>query len=192
MNMQEVRKLGGAVMAARQREQALARYYTEPNTCLGCGEVISVPPGKKVAHVRSRLFCGQRCAAKHNNAKRPRKLKERHCQQCGFVLSAEEARTRRRALCDCCLAGKFLSTSGQKKTDVGRTSIASHARTVLREVGRAAVCGTCGYSKFVEVAHVKAVSEFPADALVAEINAESNLIYLCPNCHWELDHPVQQ
>jgi hypothetical protein len=28
------------------------------------------------------------------------------------------------------------------------------------------------------------------DATVAEVNADENIIVLCPNCHWEFDHGI--
>ena len=49
-------------------------------------------------------------------------------------------------------------------------------------------CIVCGYSKHVEVAHIKAVSEFDDNATVDEINNINNLIGLCPNHHWEFDN----
>lgn len=48
----------------------------------------------------------------------------------------------------------------------------------------------CGYDKFVEIAHIKAVSEFDESALISDINSIDNLIALCPNHHWEYDNGV--
>ena len=45
-----------------------------------------------------------------------------------------------------------------------------------------------GYTNHVEVAHIKAVSNFSEDSLISEINDISNLIGLCPNHHWEYDN----
>ena len=49
-------------------------------------------------------------------------------------------------------------------------------------------CLVCKYSNHVEVAHVKAVSKFSDDTLVSEMNDLQNLMYLCPNHHWEYDN----
>ena len=49
-------------------------------------------------------------------------------------------------------------------------------------------CSVCGYSTHVEACHIRPVSDFPQDATVGEINDRSNLMYLCPNHHWEFDH----
>jgi|688.fasta_scaffold297322_3 hypothetical protein len=49
-------------------------------------------------------------------------------------------------------------------------------------------CQKCGYDKHVEICHIKSIKEFPDSATIAEINNKSNIIGLCPNCHWEFDH----
>ena len=49
-------------------------------------------------------------------------------------------------------------------------------------------CACCGYSLHVEIAHKKAVSEFPPTAKISEVNAPNNVVQLCPNCHWEYDN----
>jgi len=50
------------------------------------------------------------------------------------------------------------------------------------------ICMNCGYNKHVEVCHIHPISLFPMDAAIDEINDLSNLVLLCPNCHWELDN----
>lgn len=49
-------------------------------------------------------------------------------------------------------------------------------------------CIICGYNKHIEIAHIKAVSEFSDDTPITEINNSNNLIPLCPNHHWEYDN----
>ena len=49
-------------------------------------------------------------------------------------------------------------------------------------------CIACGYSKHVEVCHIRAVADFSGTALLEEINQDTNLVGLCPNHHWEFDH----
>jgi predicted restriction endonuclease len=50
------------------------------------------------------------------------------------------------------------------------------------------VCAICGYSNHVELCHIKSIAHFSETAALEEINSLSNLIYLCPNHHWELDN----
>jgi len=49
-------------------------------------------------------------------------------------------------------------------------------------------CRLCGYDKHFEVAHIKPISEFPEDTLLTVVNDPTNLMPLCPNCHWEFDN----
>jgi len=49
-------------------------------------------------------------------------------------------------------------------------------------------CKNCGYSKHVELCHIKPVASYPDTATLSEINDESNVIQLCRNCHWEFDN----
>ena len=44
-------------------------------------------------------------------------------------------------------------------------------------------CFVCGYNNHVEIAHIKAVSDFDKEAELSEINNINNLVALCPNHH---------
>jgi hypothetical protein len=50
------------------------------------------------------------------------------------------------------------------------------------------VCKNCGYDRHVEICHIRPINSFPEDTPVAVVNDLSNLVALCPNCHWEFDH----
>lgn len=49
-------------------------------------------------------------------------------------------------------------------------------------------CQNCGYDKFVECCHIKPIKNFDKSSLITEVNHISNLVGLCPNCHYELDN----
>ena len=49
-------------------------------------------------------------------------------------------------------------------------------------------CMICGYDKHYEVCHVKDLKDFTREETLYEVNNKTNLIHLCPNCHWEFDH----
>jgi hypothetical protein len=72
--------------------------------------------------------------------------------------------------------------------NTARTIITKHARKVYDESGRPRVCFFCGYSRFTEVAHRKAVKDFSMEDLISEINHINNLVALCPNHHKEADN----
>ena len=62
------------------------------------------------------------------------------------------------------------------------------SRKIYKSSGKPECCMICGYDKHFEVCHIKAISSFPKTATVGEINNIDNLVALCPNHHWELDH----
>ena len=80
------------------------------------------------------------------------------------------------------------SFNDSKNWQSARSSIQKIARKIYFKNTKEPKCAICGYSKHVEVAHIKAVSEFDNDATIKEINSLSNLIGLCPNHHWEYDN----
>lgn len=75
-----------------------------------------------------------------------------------------------------------------KNWQSARTTIRRHAVKVYETSDKPKECNSCGYDKHYEVCHIKAVSDFPDEALVEEINSIDNLMALCPNCHWEFDN----
>ena len=61
------------------------------------------------------------------------------------------------------------------------------ARTLGKRLGWTC-CMKCGYSKHIEIAHIKPIGSYPPETMISEINNVSNLVPLCRNCHWEFDH----
>ena len=51
-------------------------------------------------------------------------------------------------------------------------------------------CANCGYEKHVELYHIKSVASFGDETILSVVNSEDNVIQLCRNCHWELDHGI--
>lgn len=86
----------------------------------------------------------------------------------------------------------LLKTKGQLKSERKsyqsyRSAIRKLAEKIYKESNRDLKCSVCGYDKHVEIAHIKAVSDFNEETTIAEINSLDNLIALCPNHHWEFD-----
>ena len=69
-----------------------------------------------------------------------------------------------------------------------RTQIRKDAKKNIELSGKEKTCENCKYNKHVEICHIKSVSDFEKESKLTEINSKRNLIYLCPNCHWEFDH----
>ena len=49
------------------------------------------------------------------------------------------------------------------------------------------VCQNCGYNKHIEIAHIKPIKDFNENDTLWDVNNSTNLMALCPNCHWEFD-----
>src|SRR5579885_737344 len=52
-------------------------------------------------------------------------------------------------------------------------------------------CQGCGYDKHVEMCHIKGIATFDLDTPLGIVNDEKNVVILCRNCHWELDHGMR-
>lgn len=64
--------------------------------------------------------------------------------------------------------------------------VRQHARKVTSL--RPQRCEKCNYDKHVETCHIKPICSFEVDTPIDIVNADSNLVLLCPNCHWEHDN----
>ena len=184
--------MGGKVMAERQRAEARARYLESPNKCLHCSLVIQIPDGGKIQYARRKQFCDHRCAASHNNKGRQRHSKVK-CSSCSKPI---RIRIGEAALCRKCSPPRDLKPRTRTKDQLSsvrsgyqsaRTDIRVHAAKVYARSGRPMIC-QCGYSKHVEICHIKSVASFSGATTIDEINASDNLVALCPNCHWEFDN----
>lgn len=78
--------------------------------------------------------------------------------------------------------------SNLKNWQTARSAIRKDAQNIFNKSNKPKCCAICGYDKHIEVAHIKAVSDFENTTLVSEINNIDNLIALCPNHHWEYDN----
>lgn len=87
------------------------------------------------------------------------------------------------------------ATIGDKNYDKSHKSKLNLIRFYARKTGIElgfTKCINCEYDKCFEICHIKSVSSFPPETLLTTINDKSNLIPLCPNCHWEFDHGIIQ
>lgn len=133
-------------------------------------------------------FCSHSCSATYHNLIKAKRRVEGKCKKCFVPISTSRKY---------CLQHKgtrvrvaFKNSNVHKLTlaEVAQqhSSIRNHARRVLRHIPQ--VCCNCGYDKHVQAAHKKAIILFDPSSLISEINSPDNLMWLCPNCHWEYDH----
>jgi hypothetical protein len=158
------------------------RYLKTPKLCKGCESVI--PYEKRFDN----LFCSSSCSATFNNKKREKKT--RRCKVCVSVLPKRG----RSKSCSSCRSDGYLQKFGERNVSEFEfryprhryQKIRFHAHRVAKSLGLPKVC-FCGYSKHVELAHKISIGSFHKSAKLSEINSADNLVYLCPNHHWELD-----
>ncbi len=163
----------------RKSTRRKAPKSTTVNSCLNCGKETHNPK-----------FCSLKCSATYTNKfYQKRKAKPQFCKYCGKPLVGK-----RQTVCDECNPN-IVDWMGRTVGDIQRSAkyqVSAHLRTIARSVYEKAdlprVCANCGYDKHVEICHIKPINSFPDDTPVAVINDLANLVALCPNCHWELDH----
>jgi len=148
-------------------------------------------------------FCSRSCAAKTNNrGKQKNPPIDRSCKVCSKIYKYKR-NYNTRFLCDTCiltnttrrnlienmtLSEIYSKRSVSKKH---RSWRAANIRGLNRSWNRDLVklpCASCGYSKHVELAHRIPISSFSDNTKIGIVNHKSNVIQLCPNCHWEFDH----
>lgn len=146
-------------------------------------------------------FCSRSCSASYNNKTKPKRLPIKRVCSCGKSFTPKLKSSRR--LCESCQKIRMNSDKYKAMTlkDYhSKLSVRnkhpswknSHVRifnklwnnNLLRQP-----CSRCGYTKHVELCHIKAITDFPETATLGEVNSPQNNKVLCPNCHWEFDHP---
>ncbi len=147
--------------------------------CIACGKETNNPK-----------FCSRSCAASTNNKIHIKRAVEGSCHSCGCPLRSS------RKYCKRCFAeNRFMKDMTLEEaiyTKHHRSSAYALVRSRARATPKATKtksCEQCGWDKHVEVCHRKPISEFDPKTMLSEINADKNLLILCPNCHWLFDHP---
>lgn len=159
-------------------------------SCLVCGK--KVKRQFSSLSKEGRVFCSRNCAAIDNNKKTPKRKRTRKCRVCNNLIPTGYT------YCDdCCGKGKHLR-GGRPLSERTLEEVIRWDKINRHQVVRAHafanskhlpnVCAICGYSKHVEVCHIKEIHKFPLTATLAEVNHKNNLIKLCGNHHWEMDH----
>jgi hypothetical protein len=144
----------------------------------------------------NKKFCSRSCSAKINNKNTPKRTVSRKCKKCD-----NKAKSYRHTLCkehfdEWRLRFKQESTLGEYQNMLSvkgkhKSWASSHIRAFARSWLKHLInkpCANCGYSKHVELAHIRPVSSFADTDKLSEVNSEKNVIQLCRNCHWEFDN----
>jgi hypothetical protein len=220
MTRSEAGRLGGISQALKSRKASLEAYYRSPNFCGYCGKVIKVGENEQSYHAKKKKFCNRSCAASFNNSKSIKREAEKSgvCKRCKKEFDFESRKRggyKKRDYCDVCLplrrseAGrKAIERQGHGLSDwleemtraevrkeiasphLVRVYIIRHSRRVYKNSLQPFACKVCGYSKAVDICHKRPVSSFGDDVPIKIVNAVDNLVALCKNHHWELDHDL--
>lgn len=156
-------------------------HKVEKKLCPNCGQTTTNPK-----------FCSIPCAAAYNlQFVPPKQRKQRFCKDCGQPV---EGRITKCADCkrrDGQIADWNTRTLGDVQASTlyqAHAAIRRLARRIYFASDLPRACNRCGYDKHFEVCHIQPINSFSSDTTIATINNLSNLIALCPNCHWEFDH----
>lgn len=145
--------------------------------CLHCGSATNNPK-----------FCCRSCAASYNNRLFPKKfLGKTCCKSCQTPIKSGYT------YCHLCLPVEEDYTLMDVMYDRHHKSscwalVRSRARSACKH--RKKICQNCGYNKHVEICHIKPIKDFPLTTRLSVVNAQTNLLTLCPNCHWEFDNKL--
>lgn len=172
------------VLAIRPRDRKLFEptilNVTNPEVrmnCINCQKVTSNPK-----------YCSRSCSAVISNRISPKRRPEGQCLSCNVSIS-----TVHRFCSKCAPIKPTRDMTLQEAVYVrhGRPSAFALVRTRARSIAKRlhmTSCAFCDYNKHVEIAHIRAISDFSLDTMLSIVNDPDNLIALCRNCHWELDH----
>jgi hypothetical protein len=142
------------------------------------------------------VYCSKSCAAKINNQKFQKRHKTKKCKnnKCNNLVASS------RTYCKTCYEDYMqknniqdftLAAFHHKRQGANKYSeIRHYARKTYEKSNKPKTCLICGYDRYIEIHHLKAISSFPLKTTIKTINKLSNLIPLCPNHHKEVDKGI--
>lgn len=173
MEKRVARALGGIAAAKVVKQKHIDAYLLNPNYCLFCGKAVEIG-NNRVSDVKRKKFCNRKCFASFRN------------KDIGHTLK-EERMTRPR------IFGVNENVEIASLYGIGPSKYAlirgkARAKMNFYQVKRE--CFVCGYTNYVEVHHKKSCNSFSDNSLLSEVNDLNNLVYLCPNHHFEADKGI--
>lgn len=155
-------------------------------TCKNCNNQLLIPNYK----LKENNFCNQTCANTYNNPN-PKINRTSCCDNClkTFTKTKDQVSNTCSQFCYMELGMKNRLMKDSVKRGGANTydNVRQNARTYSKYF-YPAKCMICNYDKHYEVCHVKDLKDFTREETLYEVNNKTNLIHLCPNCHWEFDH----
>ncbi len=167
--------------------QSKARKLAQFVNCFACNKSFE----KSLSQIKNSNvhFCSRSCANKINNLIPKRKFTKK-CKHCDTLIS------KRKTYCSQCIKS-WLSTEDFTLAEIHNKAkyqksalVRNLARRKMRKNNISPECKICRYSTHVEVCHIKAIKTFDSDSKISTINDLNNLVYMCPNHHWEFDNNI--
>jgi len=150
--------------------------------CLFCGKETKNPK-----------FCSSSCAGSYNNKKYPKRKKYvKKCSKCGKKTNRSTNKCKQCYVEDKInffgekMISEFYATAARHKYQ----KIRNHAHRVAKFHNVPKKCKKCEYNIHVDLCHIKPIGSFGKNTKIKIVNSLNNLVYLCKNHHWELDHNV--
>lgn len=142
-------------------------------------------------------FCNRSCAATYNGSHYPKRSKEKmnypKCLSCDNKTVRKSGKYCRECIDNnkhlrgVMICKQTIEDACKRKGSNRYDMIRDNARRLFKNELKNPLCECCGYSKHVELCHKIPISKFPKDTLITEVNKRENVLFLCPNCHWEFD-----
>jgi hypothetical protein len=147
-----------------------------------------------------KVFCSRSCAATYNNTKHPKRTLTKKCILCDNLIPSNLK------YCKVCAENNYDTHGGPRKKGIQYTDeltiehvvkrtgsnrydrVRAHAHRKYKDELNKPVCNACSYDKHVEICHKRPISDFPKTTTLKEVNSKENILFLCPNCHWEYDN----
>lgn len=154
--------------------------------CTACDIQIQLPNYR----VKEHNFCSISCSTSYNNKLR-RIDRTCTCENCEttFTKTKDKVSNTCSQLCfmELGMKQRIMKDSVNRSGSNTYDNIRHNAR-LYSKYFYPAKCMICDYDKHYEVCHVKDLKDFTREETIYEVNNKTNLIHLCPNCHWEFDH----
>ena len=170
-----------------KRENALKKYYENPNYCKCCGEIIKVKDDEKPSIVKQRMFCSLECRSKFQSEKMIgndiRKYETNNCLNCSKQLG-----NHRKKYCDNKCQQEYQYNKYIEDWKMGlvdglssKYELSNFIKKYIKDKYNNKCC-ECGWNKVNPVTQTSPLEIHHIDGNYKN-TTEDNLILLCPNCH---------
>ncbi len=165
------------ILALRKEGKSYSQIAKELSCSQGTISYHCSEGGKERAKIRSKKRTLTREKCQCGNFKR--KLAT-FCSECSLGILRK---SKRQKILESTIESYYKSYTSNTK----HTSIRRLARVIAEENKIEKKCKICGFDDYVELCHIKQIKDFNKTDTISEVNAVSNLTYLCPNHHKLLD-----